>query len=129
MAVRRQLIECTYCVRLEFIRWHPPLVDNWTHFADFEMPEDAAAITIETGKRTMDHNRYKTVDRDWQSLAVPVVLILTGLLLVTGEALGLLSGVRIENLWPIAVLLIGLGELQPDLAENRKETQRDAARR
>lgn len=75
----------------------------------------------------MYHNRYN-VDRDWQSLAVPVVLILTGLLLMTGEALGIFSGIRIENLWPIAVLLIGLGELLPDLAENRKEHHRDARR-
>jgi hypothetical protein len=77
----------------------------------------------------MDHNIYETVDHDWQSLAVPVVLILTGLLLVAGEALGLLSGVRIENLWPIAVLLVGLGELLPDLADRREERRRDAVRR
>lgn len=76
----------------------------------------------------MDHDRYNTVDRDWQSLAVPVVLILTGLLLMAGEALGLVSSWRIENLWPIAVLLIGLGELLPGLADGRIERRNDGSR-
>ena len=76
----------------------------------------------------MDHKTYTDVDRDWPNLAVPVVLILTGLLLMTGEGLGFLSGVRVENLWPMAVLLIGLSELSPDLAEGQKESSRSARR-
>lgn len=76
----------------------------------------------------MDYKTYTDVDRDWQSLAVPVVLILTGLLLMTAEGLGFLSVVRIENLWPMAVLLIGLSELSPDLAERQKESNRSGRR-
>ena len=76
----------------------------------------------------MDHDTYDTVDRDWQTLAVPVVLILTGLLLMAGEALGVVPSLRLENLWPIAVLLIGLGELLPGLAGRPNERRNDGPR-
>jgi hypothetical protein len=76
----------------------------------------------------MDRKTYTDLDRDWQSLAMPVVLILTGLLLMMGEGLGLLSEVRVENLWPMAVLLVGLSELSRDLAESQKESSRSGRR-
>ncbi len=47
----------------------------------------------------------------WQGLAVPVVLMLTGVLLVLANGLGLLSFDRIQNLWPAVVILVGLSEL------------------
>jgi len=55
-------------------------------------------------KRTM-------VKSDWQSLAVPAVLMLTGVLLVVANGLGLLSLDRIQNLWPAVVILVGISEL------------------
>ncbi|MBV8809882.1 MAG: hypothetical protein JO033_14520 [Acidobacteriaceae bacterium] len=47
----------------------------------------------------------------WQSVAVPVVLMFTGVLLVLANGLGLLSFDRIQNLWPAVVILVGLSEL------------------
>lgn len=76
----------------------------------------------------MEHAKYTNLDREWQTLAMPVVLILTGLLLMVGEGLGLLSMVRVENLWPLAVLLIGLSELSPGLANGRAERRQNARR-
>jgi hypothetical protein len=48
---------------------------------------------------------------DWQSVAVPAVLMLTGLLLVVANGFGLVSFDRIQNLWPVVVILVGLSEL------------------
>ncbi len=76
----------------------------------------------------MDHAKYTGVNRDWQTVAVPLVLILTGLLLMAGEGLGLLSIGRVENLWPLAVLLIGLSELSPDLTNGSAEKGQNARR-
>ncbi|MBV8549773.1 MAG: hypothetical protein JOY54_00630 [Acidobacteriaceae bacterium] len=59
----------------------------------------------------MDRERFTNWNLDWQSLAAPVVLIVTGLLLVAGASLGVLSLARIEDLWPVAAILIGLSEL------------------
>ncbi len=49
--------------------------------------------------------------RELESLIVPVILLLTGLILVGGDSAGILSLDRIQNLWPVALILIGLGDL------------------
>jgi len=46
-----------------------------------------------------------------ESLIVPVILLLTGLILMGGDSAGVLSLDRIQNLWPAALILIGLSEL------------------
>jgi len=46
-----------------------------------------------------------------ESLIVPVILLLTGLILIGGDSAGVLSLDRIQNLWPTALILIGLSEL------------------
>jgi len=51
--------------------------------------------------------------KDWQGLALPFVLIFTGAILLAGDGFGLLSLDRIQNLWPLAVILIGLVGLMP----------------
>jgi hypothetical protein len=51
--------------------------------------------------------------KDWQTLALPLVLIVTGAILLAGDGFGLLSLDRIQNLWPVAVILIGLADLLP----------------
>jgi hypothetical protein len=51
--------------------------------------------------------------KDWQGLALPLVLIVTGAILLAGDGFGLLSLDRIQNLWPLAVILIGLVGLMP----------------
>lgn len=61
----------------------------------------------------MQRNNSSSWVKDWEGLAVPVVLILTGLVLLGGDRLGILSLDRIQNLWPVAVIAIGLMELVP----------------
>lgn len=61
----------------------------------------------------MHRNNSSSWVKDWEGLAVPVVLILTGLVLLGGDRLGILSLDRIQNLWPVAVIAIGLMELVP----------------
>jgi hypothetical protein len=47
----------------------------------------------------------------WQNLAIPMVVLLTGLILVVGDGVGLLSLDRIQNLWPLAIVAVGVMEL------------------
>jgi hypothetical protein len=53
------------------------------------------------------------IHKDWQSLALPFVLMITGMILLAGDGFGLLSLDRIQNLWPMAVILVGLADLVP----------------
>lgn len=48
---------------------------------------------------------------DWQGIVLPVVLMLTGIILVGGDLLGLLSLDSIQNYWPMAVIVVGLTDL------------------
>ena len=50
---------------------------------------------------------------DWEAIALPIVLMLTGLILMGGDLLGVLSLDRIQNLWPVALIAIGATELMP----------------
>jgi|tagenome__1003787_1003787.scaffolds.fasta_scaffold20100215_2 hypothetical protein len=50
---------------------------------------------------------------DWVDIVLPIVLAVTGLILIGGDRLGVLSLDRIQNLWPIALILIGIAELLP----------------
>jgi hypothetical protein len=55
------------------------------------------------------NHRYE----DWESIALPIVLMLTGLILLGGDYMGVLSLDRIQNLWPVALIAIGATELLP----------------
>ena len=55
--------------------------------------------------------------KDWKSMALPMILMATGLILVAGDHFGFLSFYRIQNLWPMAVILVGLAELIPAQGE------------
>jgi len=50
---------------------------------------------------------------DWEGILLPIVLMVTGLILLAGDRFGFLSLDRIQNLWPVAVILVGLAELMP----------------
>jgi Domain of unknown function (DUF5668) len=50
---------------------------------------------------------------DWIDIVLPIVLTVTGLILIGGDRLGVLSLDRIQNLWPVALILIGVAELFP----------------
>jgi hypothetical protein len=49
--------------------------------------------------------------RELESLILPVILLLTGLILIGGDRVGILSLDRIQNLWPVALILVGLSDL------------------
>lgn len=55
----------------------------------------------------------KRSNTDWENIALPIILILTGLVLLGAGLAGWLSLDRIQNLWPAAIILIGLAELFP----------------
>ena len=48
---------------------------------------------------------------DWVGIALPIVLMCTGAILVGGDYLGMLSLDCIQNLWPLALIVIGIVEL------------------
>jgi hypothetical protein len=55
----------------------------------------------------------------WQDVALPSVLLLTGLVLMTFDWTGVVSLDRIQNFWPVAFILTGLVELAPADIETR----------
>ncbi len=59
----------------------------------------------------MNKNQPPTARIDWEGVLIPIVLMVTGIILIGGDCLGVLSLDRIQNLWPSAVILIGLTEL------------------
>ncbi len=61
---------------------------------------------------------------DWENIALPIILILTGLVLLGAGLAGWLSLDRIQNLWPAAIILIGLAELLPQ-REDRSRIERN----
>ncbi len=61
----------------------------------------------------MKKNESSSRHMDWESIALPIILMMTGLILVGGDYFGVLSLDGIQNLWPMAVIVIGLTELMP----------------
>jgi hypothetical protein len=62
----------------------------------------------------MSNIRKDWQDKDWQNLALPFVLMITGVILLAGDRFGFLSLDQIQNLWPMAVILAGLADLMPE---------------
>lgn len=61
----------------------------------------------------MDTKDFNSRRADWEAIALPIVLMLTGLILMGGDLLGVLSLDRIQNFWPVALIAIGATELMP----------------
>lgn len=61
----------------------------------------------------MEQKQIANWKQNWESLALPIILMLTGLVLVTASGFGVVSLDRIQNLWPMALVLVGLSELVP----------------
>jgi hypothetical protein len=59
----------------------------------------------------MDMKRMTAQYTDWETIAIAVVLIATGLILMGGDWAGILSLDRIQNLWPVALIAVGLSDL------------------
>lgn len=67
----------------------------------------------------MERNRKANWKQNWESLALPIILILTGLVLLIASGFGVVSLDRIQNLWPEALVLVGLTELIPSSGSAR----------
>ncbi|MGH9583171.1 MAG: hypothetical protein ACRD4O_09575, partial [Bryobacteraceae bacterium] len=63
--------------------------------------------------RQMKRNGLYPRRTDWESIALPIILMITGIVLLAGNFFGFLSLERIQNLWPAAVIAIGVIELLP----------------
>lgn len=48
---------------------------------------------------------------DWETIAVAVILLVTGCILIGGDLAGVLSLDRIQNLWPVAIIAVGIIDL------------------
>ena len=59
--------------------------------------------------------RFQRGTQDWQDVAAPLVLLVTGVLLTSGACLQWLSFDKMQSLWPAGLILSGLaGMLGPD---------------
>lgn len=56
----------------------------------------------------------------WQDIALPAILLLTGVTLLGGDWLGLLSLDRIANFWPCSFILAGLAEWSGSSSKQRQ---------
>jgi len=54
---------------------------------------------------------------DWKTIVLAIVLMVTGTILVGGDSLGFLSLDRIQNYWPLAVIVVGLADLISEPAQ------------
>ena len=65
----------------------------------------------------MAGNKFKFLKNlsasNWRSIALPIVLMVTGAVLMGADGLGTLSLDNIKNFWPMAIILVGLVELIP----------------
>jgi len=59
----------------------------------------------------MDKNQIASRNTDWELIGVAIILIATGFILVGGDLLGMLSLDRIQNLWPAALIVVGMVDL------------------
>jgi hypothetical protein len=70
----------------------------------------------------MKRNSLNSRRMDWESIAIPIILMVTGIVLLGGDYLGFLSLERIQNLWPVAVIMVGVLELLPWYDDQRNRT-------
>ena len=59
-------------------------------------------------------------ENGWEVFAIAITLIITGLILFGGDWAGILSLERIQNLWPVALIAIGAGELVAERAKRAR---------
>lgn len=59
----------------------------------------------------MNTNRITSRTTDWETVAVAIILMATGLILLGGDMAGILSLDRIQNLWPVALIAAGVIDL------------------
>lgn len=59
----------------------------------------------------METNHNTSRYTDWETVAIAIVLMATGLTLLGGNLFGILSLDRIQNLWPVALIAVGIIDL------------------
>ena len=95
------------------------MADSPPLFADFPVRRLSPFLTIKIEAETMESKKLISRKTDWAGIAVPIVLMITGLILLGGDYLGVLSLDRIQNLWPLALIMIGFVGLSPESDTNR----------
>ena len=75
---------------------------------------------ISEARQNMEAKLLSAVRKDWEGIAIPVVLMLTGLILLGGDYFGAWSLDRIVNYWPVAIIAVGLTELLPVSTETER---------
>jgi hypothetical protein len=61
--------------------------------------------------RDMSKKQITSRSGDWETIALAVILMATGFILVGGDLFGILSLDRIQNLWPVALIVVGVTDL------------------
>jgi len=56
----------------------------------------------------MDTTQITPRRTDWETLGVAFILIATGFVLLGGDLFGVLSLDRIQNLWPVSLIVAGV---------------------
>jgi hypothetical protein len=59
----------------------------------------------------MQVKQLYSAESAWHTLAIGIVLIVTGTTLLGGDYLGLLSLDNVRNLWPVALIAVGILDL------------------
>ncbi len=67
----------------------------------------------------MTSKELENRERDWESVLLPIVLMVTGALVLAGADFGMVSLDRIRDLWPVAIILVGVADLLPDRVRER----------
>jgi hypothetical protein len=83
---------------------------NCVGFADSVVTGSVFIFSIDLRPKMMKRSEKKQRSGQIESLVLPVVLLLTGLILIGGDRAGILSLDRIQNLWPVALILVGLSD-------------------
>ena len=112
-----------------------PLTGSYAGFADCRVSPAQVVLTIgievEAMKKTWlgpNHTDLRKMARtrmDWEGLALPLVLMLTGIVLLIGSWVGVFSLDRIQNLWPGAIIVIGLAEWMRTSGEDESRAASD----
>jgi hypothetical protein len=89
-----------------------PFTGNRTALADLHVKPPAQKNKMAIEATEMGRND-KMQSISWESLLLPIVLMITGFVLLGAARFGTISLDRVENFWPMAIILVGLVELIP----------------
>jgi hypothetical protein len=79
-------------------------------FADLHVFGERFVLTIDL-RLVMDMKQMTSRYTDWETIAIALVLMITGMVLMGGDWAGILSLDKIQNLWPVALIAVGMIDL------------------